>query len=46
MIRDGLRICRGQHVHLNLKDVETLQEEPGRLARWVGIVREEIDRAR
>jgi len=44
VIRDGLRTCRGQHVHLNLKDVETLQGEPGRLARWVGIVREEIDR--
>ncbi|MDA0990608.1 MAG: hypothetical protein O3A51_07640, partial [Verrucomicrobia bacterium] len=43
-IRDGLRFCQGQHLHITLKDVETLQGEPDRLARWTSIVRQCIDR--
>ncbi|MCY3022225.1 MAG: hypothetical protein NTW87_24705 [Planctomycetota bacterium] len=39
-IREGLRICRGLHVHLHLKDIETVEGQPERLARWVRIVRD------
>jgi hypothetical protein len=40
VIRDGLDVCRGQYLHVNLKDIETVQGDPGRLARWTRIVRE------
>jgi hypothetical protein len=40
IIRDGLRACRDGVVHIHLKDIETVQGDPGRLARWTGIVRE------
>jgi hypothetical protein len=39
-IRSGLQACRGCHVHVRLKDIETVQDDPHRLARWVQIVRE------
>jgi hypothetical protein len=39
-LRDGLAACRGCRVHIHLKDTETLQGEPDRLARWVKIARE------
>jgi hypothetical protein len=44
-MRHGLDVCRDGHLHIILKDIETVQDEPDRLARWVGIVRELIDRA-
>jgi hypothetical protein len=40
IIRHGLDVSRGCAVHILLKDVETLQGEPDRLARWVQIVRD------
>ncbi len=40
IIREGLEKSRGCHVHIHLKDVETVQGDPSRLARWVKIVRE------
>lgn len=40
-IREGLRICKGLRVHLHLKDIETVEGEPDRLRKWVGIVRQE-----
>ena len=39
-IREGLEACRGCRVHIHLKDIETVQGDPDRLARWVRIVRE------
>lgn len=39
MVREGLEACHGCCVHLHLKDVETLEGDPSRLARWVRIVR-------
>ncbi len=45
LLRAGLERARGTRLHLNLKDVETLQGETDRLARWTRLVREEIDRA-
>ena len=40
IIRSGLEACRDCRVHIHLKDIETVQGEPDRLARWVRIVRE------
>jgi len=44
IIREGLIITKDCRVHLHLKDVETVEGDPGRLARWVAIVREEIEK--
>ncbi|MGD0093854.1 MAG: hypothetical protein ABSE73_28430 [Planctomycetota bacterium] len=44
-IREGLRICKGLHMHMHLKDIETVEGEPDRLAKWTRIVREEIEKA-
>jgi len=43
-IREGLRICKGLRLHLHLKDIETVEGEPKRLARWTRIVKEEIEK--
>lgn len=43
IIRHGLDVCGDGIMHVNLKDIETVQHEPGRLARWVRVVRDEID---
>jgi hypothetical protein len=40
-LREGSSICAGLPMHLHLKDIETVQGEPGRLARWVRLVRDE-----
>jgi len=45
VIRDGLEACKGQHVDITLKDVQTVENEPWRLKEWVKIVKEEIDAA-
>lgn len=42
ILREGLTVARGCHLHLNLKDIYTLEGDPGRLARWVKIAREAI----
>ncbi len=39
-----LRAARGCNLEIIMKDVHTLHEEPGRLARWVEIARGEINR--
>ena len=44
-IRGTLEIARGCRVELIMKDVHTLNNEPPRLARWVEITREEINRS-
>ncbi|MEI8243984.1 MAG: hypothetical protein WCI17_11995, partial [bacterium] len=41
VIREGLAACRGLHVDITLKDVQTVEREPRRLQDWVRIVREE-----
>jgi hypothetical protein len=38
-----MEAARGCHVTIHLKDVETVQGDPGRLARWVRIVRSITD---
>lgn len=42
IIGDGLRAARAHdcRAHIHLKDIETVEGEPDRLARWVRIVRE------
>jgi hypothetical protein len=44
IIHEALEATRGCHMQIDLKDVETVQGEPQRLARFVQIVREEIDK--
>ncbi len=43
-IRDTLKITAGCHLEIILKDVTTVMHEPGRIHRWVEIVKEEINR--
>lgn len=40
IIGEGLSACRDGFVHVHLKDVETVQGETDRLARWTAIVRD------
>jgi len=42
-IREGLAACKGCHVHVHLKDVETVEGAPERLAKWARIVRDVAD---
>jgi len=44
-IREGLQVFRGQHMDITLKDVQTVEHEPWRLAAWVTIVKDEIEKA-
>ncbi len=42
-VRHAMEACRGQHVTIHLKDIETVQGQPDRLRRWVEIVRSVSD---
>ena len=42
-IRRDLDACRGLHVDITLKDVNTVENQPQRLAEWVRTVREVAD---
>ena len=44
-LRATLDAARGCRIELVMKDVHTLNNEPGRLARWVALAREVIDQA-
>jgi hypothetical protein len=44
VIRKDLAACRGCHVDITLKDVETVQGDPDRVREWVRVVREEAER--
>ena len=44
IIADGLKATQNGYAHIFLKDVETVQGDVGRLARWVRIVRDEIEK--
>jgi hypothetical protein len=39
VVRDAMEACKGLHVDITLKDVETVQHQPERLREWVRIVR-------
>ena len=39
-LRENLEAARGCHLHINLKDVYTLEGDVSRLARWTTIARE------
>jgi hypothetical protein len=43
-LRTTLEIANGCRLEIVMKDVHTLHNEPGRLARWVQIAREEVAR--
>lgn len=42
-IRDALKAAGHLNMNIILKDVETLQNEPWRIARWAEIAREEVE---
>jgi hypothetical protein len=43
VIRDGMEAGRDSIAFIQLKDVETVQGEPERLARWTQIVRDIVE---
>jgi hypothetical protein len=43
VIRRDLDACRGLHVDITLKDVNTVENHPERLGEWVRIVREVVE---
>jgi len=43
VLRRDLEICRDTHVDITLKDVETVENDPKRVRRWVEITREVIE---
>jgi hypothetical protein len=45
-LRETLEIARNCRLEIIMKDVHTLSNEPGRLARWVQLAREEIEKSR
>ncbi|MFZ2657280.1 MAG: hypothetical protein WAX69_20260 [Victivallales bacterium] len=38
-LRDGLAACAGCHVDITLKDIQTVQNEPGRLKEWAHLAK-------
>lgn len=42
-VRSALDTCRGCHVDITLKDIETVGNQPERLIEWTRVVRETID---
>ena len=45
-LRQTLTLAAGNRLEIIMKDVHTLNNEPGRLARWVQLAREEIAKTR
>ena len=43
ILHHGLEATKGCYVHIHLKDVGTVQGDPGWLARWVQVARDVID---
>jgi len=43
ILRQDLGACRDCHVDVTLKDVQTVQDDPTRVRKWVQIAREVID---
>ena len=45
IITNGLSLCKGGYSHMHLKDVETVEGDVTRLAKWVNLVRDITDKA-
>ncbi len=43
IVKADLEACKGCHVDITLKDVETVQGDPNRIRNWVTLVRQIID---
>jgi len=43
IVREAMEAAKGCHVDITLKDVQTVENEPDRLAAWVNIVRDVTD---
>ena len=39
----ALDVFRGQHVEINLKDVQTVQDDPRRIPEWVRVARSVVE---
>jgi hypothetical protein len=44
IIREGADAFKGLFMHIHLKDVETVQDDPTRLSRWTSIVRDTLEK--
>ncbi|AKJ64164.1 hypothetical protein [Kiritimatiella glycovorans] len=44
VITRDLEICRGLHLDITLKDVETVEKDPGRVRKWVAYTRTIIEK--
>ena len=40
ILKRDLAICKGLHFDITLKDVETVERDPQRIAKWVALVKE------
>ena len=45
ILRWGLDVTKGCHVEVCLKDIQNVEGEPARIARWTKVAREEAERA-
>lgn len=43
ILRRDLQACKGCHVDITLKDVETVQADPDRVRKWVAVTRKVIE---
>ncbi|MFW5923186.1 MAG: hypothetical protein ACOCSQ_02255, partial [Planctomycetota bacterium] len=43
MTKDAMEACKGLHVDISLKDIQTVQNEPDRLKKWVDITRDVVE---
>ncbi len=43
IVARDLEICRGQHLDITLKDVQTVEADTGRVRKWVALMRRIID---
>ncbi len=43
MTEEAMEACKGLHVDISLKDIQTVQNEPARLKKWVQITRDVVE---
>ena len=43
ILKRDLEACKGCHVDITLKDVETVEKDPARVKNWIALTRQVID---
>ncbi|MFW5923688.1 MAG: hypothetical protein ACOCSQ_04825 [Planctomycetota bacterium] len=43
MTEEAMEACKGLHVDISLKDIQTVQNEPDRLKKWASITRDVVE---